>query len=254
MTAVANRFYVYGLFDRGVPFYVGKGHGKRARNHIGEARRGSHLPVHKKIRSMQKEPTIKILTGELSEDEAYELEELAIMTVGRRADSAGPLLNLSSGGRGGTSGHIVILTPEQVARRNAAVRSPEVRKKISDAQRGKKKNLTPEGLAAIRATHKGKVLSAETRAKISAATKGKCRYIPNAEQRAAISKRLRGRPVSDETKRRISESVKQHGGLTEEQQSLQREKVLKVVTCPHCAKSGARSIMLRWHFDNCKHK
>lgn len=26
-----------------------------------------------------------------------------------------------------------------------------------------------------------------------------------------------------------------------------------VVTCPHCGTTGGRSIMKRWHFDNCKH-
>ena len=26
------------------------------------------------------------------------------------------------------------------------------------------------------------------------------------------------------------------------------------VTCTHCGKTGAKMIMTRWHFDNCKHK
>ena len=97
-----NRFYVYGLFDRDVPFYIGKGKDTRAYDHVGEARRGSRLPVHKKIRSMQKEHEARILCDGLSETDAYELEELCIGTVGRRYDNTGPLLNLTSGGRGGT--------------------------------------------------------------------------------------------------------------------------------------------------------
>ena len=28
----------------------------------------------------------------------------------------------------------------------------------------------------------------------------------------------------------------------------------KVVICPHCNKEGGEGIMIRWHFDNCKHK
>lgn len=29
---------------------------------------------------------------------------------------------------------------------------------------------------------------------------------------------------------------------------------LKIVTCPHCNKSGSKPGLIRWHFDNCKEK
>ena len=34
----------------------------------------------------------------------------------------------------------------------------------------------------------------------------------------------------------------------------QSQKMKETVVCPHCAKSGAKLTMLRWHFDNCKQK
>ncbi len=28
----------------------------------------------------------------------------------------------------------------------------------------------------------------------------------------------------------------------------------KILICPHCKKEGGNGAMVRWHFDNCKHK
>ena len=228
--AIRSDFYVYGLFDNPyVPFYIGKGQKKRAYHHAGIARRGSQLPVHKKIRSMDDEPAIKILASGLTEDDAYELEELAIMTVGRRCDKSGPLLNLSCGGEGGTSGHVVVLTPEQRAKQLAALRSPEVRAKISKAHKGKKKVYTPEGLAARNEANRNRIVSDETRARISASKKGQG-HPHTPESRAKIADANRRRIVSEETKRKISESVKKTC-LTDEQKEKHRAAVLRIVTC-----------------------
>ena len=249
-----NRFYVYGLFHHGIPFYIGKGNGNRAYDHIGEARRGSIRPVHKKIRSMQNDPEVKILANHLSEEDAYELEELTIKSVGRRYDNTGPLLNLSCGGIGGTAGYVVKLTPDQIEKKNKALASTEVRSRISKGVKSSCRTLTEEGRKKIIATHSGKILSCETRKKISEAKKGICNYVPDEDQRKAISERLKGRKVSNATRRRISEGVKKHGGLTAVQSEKQRKSVLKQVICPHCDKIGAHSIMMRWHFDNCRFK
>lgn len=250
---MVNQFYVYGLFDpfTQILFYIGKGKGRRAFDHIGKARRGSHLLVHKKIRSLSLKPIIKILTKGLTESDAYELEELAIATVGRRCDKSGPLLNLSIGGEGGTSGHIVVLTPEQAEKRNKALRSPEVRKKISEGVKNSDRNLTESGRAKLSAANKGKILSEETKLKISKSKTGKPGHPMTAANKARLAKANRGRVVSDATKQKISESVKKRP-ITAEQQKRQREKTLIQVECPNCGKVGARSIMMRWHFDNCR--
>ena len=247
-----KRFYVYGLFDRGVPFYIGKGKDKRAYNHVGEARCGSNRPVHKKIRAMNFQYETKILCSGLTETDAYELEELAIKTVGRRYDDAGPLLNLTSGGQGGMAGYVVVLTPEQRAKQHAAMRTPEARARMTKQMTGR--FVSKDTRAKLSLANKGKIIPQEMRDRISKTKQGICNYIPNAQQRAAISQRLRGRPVSDDTKKRISEGVKRQGGLTLEQRANQQAAVQKKVTCPHCTKTGANSIMRRWHFDNCKFK
>lgn len=247
---MTSDFYVYGLFDKSRLFYIGKGYGKRAYNHIGEARRGSKCPVHKKIRAMSHEHDVKILAPNLTEKQAYELEELVIITSTDRYDKSGPLLNLTLGGRGGHRGHSVVLTPEQILRKNKALTSPEVRAKMSAAHKGIKV-YTPEGFAAIRRIHKGKILSPETRAKISEAKVGKPGHPHTQEFIDNLIKRNTGRIVSQAIRAKIATSVRKTG-MTDEQKIKQRKSVLCKVSCPQCGKIGARSIMMRWHFDNCR--
>ena len=246
-----SKFYVYGLYHNDVPFYIGKGSGKRAWNHKGIASRGSSLPVHKKIMSMESEPEIKILASGLTEKEAYSKEEHVISDIGRRCKGAGPLLNLADGGDGGTSGFVVNLTEEQIKKKNDALKSVDVRNRISEGVKNSNRVLTDKGRSILSAAHKGKVLSKETRTKISLSKKGKPGWEKTAKQKAAVSERNKGRTLSENTKKKISDAVKKTG-MTMDQKKKQRESVLKKVECPHCGKVGARSIMLRWHFDNCK--
>lgn len=64
-------------------------------------------------------------------------------------------------------------------------------------------------------------------------------------------------PHSAETKRKIGAAHKgkkvEHTAETREKMSM-TAKNLTPVTCPHCDKSGKKSVMVRWHFDNCKWK
>jgi hypothetical protein len=97
-------------------------------------------------------------------------------------------------------------------------------------------------------------------------------------QRQRISESNSTREISDSTKIKISESLKSHfrkNGISDElrQKRSQNQKGRKydksfgeaisarqkgkpqlspVVTCPHCNKSGHKSGMVRWHFENCK--
>lgn len=116
--------------------------------------------------------------------------------------------------------------------------------------------------------HSGKVVSEETRLKIS----------ENKERSAKISQSLKGRPkseehkeaykqarlagggwiVSEEQKRKVSEKLSGQGnpmwGKThnEEARKIISEANKQKVSCPHCGKTGGIAIMKRWHFDNCK--
>lgn len=144
--------------------------------------------------------------------------------------------------------------------------SEEVRKKKSKARQGnknpqfgKKKELSPNW-------GRKNPMKPETRAKLSAALKGKKGWntgmkMPpmSDEQRAKLSAALKGKPshrkgkafpaVIESNKRRAGEKRPKHSAwMTGRTWScLER-------TCPHCGKVGRGGNMLRYHFDNCKHK
>lgn len=118
-----------------------------------------------------------------------------------------------------------------------------------------KKGKTQEEIDAInakRASHGeangmfGKTHTDEAKAKIIAANQA---WLKTAEGKAAkkkqaeeLSKRMKGKPKSEEQKRKMSESAKK------------RWENIPVVVCPHCGKEGKGSAMKQWHFNNCKHK
>ena len=70
------------------------------------------------------------------------------------------------------------------------------------------------------------------------------------ETKQKISKSLTGLKASQETKQKQSESRKKY--LSENPHPSQGPQ--KIITCPHCSKSGGVSNMTRYHFDNCKKK
>jgi group I intron endonuclease len=89
----------------------------------------------------------------------------------------------------------------------------ETRKKISAANAAVLH--TPEWNANMAAALKGRVVSEETRAKLSAAKRGKPGYMPTAEQRAARSARMmgnkngqgnKGKPLTEETRVKLSQA------------------------------------------------
>jgi hypothetical protein len=87
---------------------------------------------------------------------------------------------------------------------------------------GSHANRSAETRAKIGTAQKGKTLSEETKAKISATKKG--------------NQNMLGMPHSEETKAKISAA----------------QKARPKVECPHCEKAGGARVMHRWHFDNCK--
>jgi hypothetical protein len=85
----------------------------------------------------------------------------------------------------------------------------------------------------------GKTHSDETKERMSEAKKG----IPQPN----ISKAKKGIPQPN-----ISKAKK---GIPQPNLSKAlkgKPKLQKIITCPHCGKSGAANNMHRWHFDNCK--
>ena len=116
------------------------------------------------------------------------------------------------------------------------IHSDESRAKMSAAKKGKPgKPHNEEHRAKISAANKGKTHNEETRAKMSASRKGRTF---TEEHRAKMSASNKGKTHSPETRAKMSAANK---GITK-----------PIITCPHCNKSGGEPLMKRWHFDKCK--
>lgn len=145
-----NRFYVYGHFIPGndVPFYIGKGRGRRA-YHLYD-RSDFWKSVVKKYGY-----EVKILHENLTSEEALAREVELISLYGRRDLKTGILVNQTNGGDG-VNGH-----------------STEARQKISDSHRGKP--LSDFHKKKISEANKGRIVSQEAREKIKNTLIGKPR-------------------------------------------------------------------------------
>lgn len=147
-------FYVYVIFRLdGRPCYVGKGHGRRWKDHD----RGATNPYLRRIiaQSDGPLPITKVREG-LPEAEALATEIALIAAIGR-VINGGPLVNLTDGGEG-SSGY---------------QHKPESKGKTSAALRGRPKS--PEHVANMKANHKGFSGGSHTlsaRAKIAISLKG----------------------------------------------------------------------------------
>ena len=185
------RHYTYALFrENGVPFYIGKGRGRRWADHEMAARRGERGYKNAIIRDMQargvKLVRIKIHEG-LTETVAHSYEVALIAAIGRRPH--GPLTNLTDGGEGFVGFKHVPgrkQTPEHIAKRSAA-------------RRGKK--LSPEHIANMAATRRGRKASPETCAKMSVLRRGKKR---SSESIAKGAAKMRGQKRSTASRANMS--------------------------------------------------
>lgn len=149
--ANGKRFYAYmHTKPDGTPFYIGKGNGRRVRNF---SKRNQH---HKNIVAKYGRQNIHIGYMECSDEStAFDLEMGLIKCVKRMGIK---LTNLTEGGHG-VSG--LVVTPEQ-------------REKISATLTGRKGTpWSDEQRAKFKATMTGMKRSAEARARMSAAAKGR---------------------------------------------------------------------------------
>lgn len=168
-----KQFYTYlHCKPDGTPFYVGKGMGRRGYSLVP---RNSY---HGNIIAKYGKDNIDILVfPQESEDAAFKTEKLWIDRL--RAEGY-VLTNMTDGGEG----------------QCGVVLSDDEKKKISEILRGNKRNL-------------GNKASLETRAKISAAVKGrKASNETKAKLSVASTGRNVGRKASNETKAKISASLK----------------------------------------------
>jgi hypothetical protein len=94
---VISDFYVYVHRDpkTGIPFYVGKGRGKRAYD-----RTSRDKEWHDFVESIGGKFEVEIVKKNLTEMDAYEIEADLIAQYGKRRDGAGSLINWTDGGEG----------------------------------------------------------------------------------------------------------------------------------------------------------
>lgn len=184
-----GRFYVYLLLDPTcyyLPFYVGKGSGKRYRKHFHETLETTSNP--RKFHRIQKiinqgyKPKVMIWQNGMSESEAYSLEERLIRRFGRkRYDPEGILENL-------------VIEARPPGFNNC--QDKEAFRAKCRARLGPKngffgKHHSDETKLRIGERHTGKEISKEQRLQISEKLAGKSK---SEEHRRAIGNAQRGKP------------------------------------------------------------
>jgi len=176
-----NDYYTYAyLRENGTPYYIGKGRGRR---------------VFSKSRTVPKpsKERILILKQGLTEEEAFRHEVYMISIFGRKDIGTGILYNFTDGGEG-CSGRVC---------------STETKKKLSELKKGERnpRHGEPGTFTGMQHTVEAKKKMREKKLgkKLSEKTKEKMRK-PKV-QKSKRNCKPRG-PMSEETKRKISETKK----------------------------------------------
>lgn len=218
-----RRYYIYCYKKpNGEIFYIGKGTGHRYKRHLSEAKNTDKKDYKtntiRKIMKNGEEPIIEIMKDNLTEDEAYELEEKLIKHYGRVNNGTGILTNLTDGGLGGRG----LVWTQEMRDFHSKRMSGE-----NNHMFGMKGELNPfygkthseETIELFRKNATGREFSEETRKKISIATTGENNPMFGKKHSEESKKLMReissgekhpgyGIPRSEETKRRISEANK----------------------------------------------
>lgn len=215
--------YVYVYEDEmNRPIYIGKGRGKRYRDHLRIAKnRTKPHPFYNKLKKMIRlgfKPQFHKIKENLTPEEACALEIKIIRKIGRKDLGTGTLLNMSDGGEG-----LLNMSPvhkEIIRKRHTGkVNSPETIKKMSDSKKNIPKTL--EHRKHLSDALMGKPLSQITREKLK-----NTRWVNNGKESIKIHKDelekylndgwISGRHnyFTDESKKQMSKSALQKPAMS----------------------------------------
>lgn len=284
-------YYVYTYsYPNGVPFYVGKGSGRRDRVHLCDAKAGRNqskwaVRVIGKLLASGEQPVITRIIENIDNELACFIEEEYIDKYGRRDLGTGILVNCTSGGDIGAPA----LNPEAAAKkvaafidwtRNKRVVDAEYARKVSEGLKEryrlhpvseeKKQHLSqmfkgkgnpfygkthgPDAVAKIIAANKGKAISEEAKTKQRIAMAGRHKGSDNPYYGRKHSAETHAKLVRAQQQRleQLKEAGKPHWNFGRKHTVETVAKLTIERTCPHCGKVGRGSAMNRYHMDNCK--
>jgi len=191
--------------DTNQVFYIGIGKTK----HRAYSKKNRNKYWHNIVNKVEYD--IDIIYNELTLEEAFTKEIELIKFYGRADLNQGSLVNMTDGGEGGkgsklTNKHKLALLNSKLGK----TYSEEHRKRISESKLGKKrKPFTEEHKQKIREGAKGRIY------KVSDETKEKIRKSLMGRKNPLLSEKMKGKPswnkgkkMSEETKRKMSESAK----------------------------------------------
>jgi hypothetical protein len=227
-------FYVY-VWRRagGVPCYVGKGRGRRWRQH---GPNGGNPWLAKIFAKEAEEMRVEFVATGLTESDAFALERELIAKYGRRK-TGGTLVNMTDGGEG-TAGREFkhscrskkrmsvsqrkrfenAIEREKIsAATREAMQRPEVRERYLEVR--KLIAARPEFREKISLATKGRKLTAEHKAKIGAGNRGKK---VTEETRAKMSAWQIGRKMSKDARQKMSDAAKRRFSNPEQREVASR--------------------------------
>jgi hypothetical protein len=222
--------------DTNVPFYIGIG-GTIGRAYSKQSRNPHWINITNKTAYR-----VEILFEELSWNDACEKEKELIRLYGRIDLGTGILVNMTAGGDGS-----IEMSPETKSRISTKVVKYLRNRSEEDIRRYKEKMST-----AIKTQREnaGPGWQIESNKKVAMGWKSRSDEDKKSysENKKNDVKRIWANRSEDEIEliaAKIGKSLKgKYLGIPKPQ---------KIVTCPICGKTGGKSNMTRYHFNNCKH-
>jgi hypothetical protein len=197
--------------------------------------------------------SIEIIAENISYDEALNLERHLIKTIGRKDLGLGPLVNMTDGGEGAlgypnSKDHLKGKTYEEIygEKKAEAIKQKMKGNRKPDYKKGFEHAQFGKKRPDISANLKGKKRTDETKKKISDALKDKKRKPLSDEHKRKIGDARKGKKHTEESRKKMSEKKKGRKG----RKGISQQKV----ECPYCKLSGGIGGMKRYHFENCNKK